>query len=267
MSDNVTFSGNILQNQIETPKSSQGLFDLPCGYIDTQGVLHSEVHLREMTGREEDLLASTKVSNAKKVNALLAACTERIGGITEKAVIAQVIPVLPQGDRVFMLIALRRTTLGDEYPVEEVCPECSAKGNYLLDLGTLDVKHLEDPMKRVFDVALPSGKKARFRLGIGSDEDRMMRASEEDRPSMVMLSRMEMLDGKVPTIAEIKGLSWRDRQALRSAMEANDAGVDTTMTLDCPSCGHTFDREVNMGDSGFFFPDRVQKPSKARSST
>ena len=263
----VTFSGNITQNQIETPKSSQGVFELPCGFIDSSGVLHREAHLREMSGREEDLLASPKMTPQKKINALLAACTERIGSIVDRGQIQAVIPSLTQGDRVFVLVSLRRTTLGDELPMEEECPECKVKGNYIADLGSLDVKPLADPMKRVFDLTLPSGKTARFRLGNGNDEERIAKVADDEKPSMAFLCRLELLDGKPPSLMAVKSLGWRDRQELRAAMEEQDGGLDSALDLTCPACGHDFQRDLDLGAQGFFFPARTQKGWKKRSST
>jgi hypothetical protein len=34
-------AGTIVENQISEPKSAIGLFDLPCGYIDSEGTLHT----------------------------------------------------------------------------------------------------------------------------------------------------------------------------------------------------------------------------------
>lgn len=267
MSEQMTFSSNITQTQIETPKSAQGLYELPCGYIDPSGVLHVEVHLREMTGREEDLLASAKVSAQKKVNALLVACTERIGNISDKGQIQNIIPLLTQGDRVFMLVALRRTTLGDELPLEEECPSCNVKSNYIADLGTLERKPMADPMRRVFDMTLPSGKTVRYRVGNGLDEERVLKVPDEEKPSMIFLSRTELLNGKPPTMLDIKNLGWKDRQALRAAFEDIEGGLDSKLELACPACGHEFDRDLDLGAQGFFFPDRVQNGLKRKSSS
>lgn len=263
----ISFAEIVTQNQLETPKSTHGVYELPCGFIDNTGTLHTEIHLHEMTGREEDLLASNKLSPQKKINAIAANCLERIGTITDRTAFPAILTQLPIGDRVFLVIALRRTSLGDEFPVEDTCPSCSAKSNYVLDLGDLEVKKLPDPMRRVFDETLPSGKKVRFRLGVGADEEKILKIADEEKPSAMLLARTEMLDGKIPTLNDLKSLSWRDRQALRALMEEKDGGVDTSLDMTCPACGHEFQRELDLGQQGFFFPDRVQKGLKTKSST
>jgi hypothetical protein len=262
-----TFSDNINQTLLETPKPTNGVFELPCGYIDTLGVLHNEVHLREMTGREEDLLATPKLPVQKKLAMLISACMVRLGTITDKAQFPSIVGHLPTGDRIFLLLALRRTSLGDAFPVEEVCPECKSKGNYVLDISDLTVQKMTNPMVRVFDDVLPSGRKVRHRLGTGADEDRASKVADDDKPSAMLLARIELLDGKAPTMADIKELSFRDRQGMRTLMEKQDGGVDTEMDMQCPVCSHEYKSELDLSQAGFFFPGRAPKGSKAKSST
>ena len=59
--------------QMETPKGTLGVFDLPCGYLDPQTQeLFTEVQVREITGNEEDMLASQQIPSAQKISQLLA---------------------------------------------------------------------------------------------------------------------------------------------------------------------------------------------------
>lgn len=263
----ITLSEVVLQNQLETPKSSHASYTLPCGYLSDAGELHAEVSMHEMTGREEDILASNKLSPQRKINQVLINCVDSIGSISDKNSLSQIIPGLPTGDRVFLVVALRRVSLGDDFPVEDQCPSCSAKNGYILDLSQLETKSMPDPYKRVFDVTLPSGRSVRFRVGSGLDEERLAKVSEGDRPTMALLCRIEVLDGKAPTIESVKGLSFRDRQHLRLLYQEVDGGVDTSLELTCPACAHTFEREMDMSEPGFFFPERVLKDLKMKSST
>jgi hypothetical protein len=265
MSD-MSFTGNIVEQQIETPKSSVGIYELPCGFVTSDGVLLTEVQVREMTGREEDLLASNKLSPIKKINALLIACTERIGHITDKAHINQIVMSLPQGDRVFLLMAIRRASLGDDLPLEEECPSCNTKGFYIQDLSELTIKPMKNPLRRSYEVVLPSGKTLQYRLGTAADEERVAKVSDDEKLSMMLLCRTEAINGKAPSINDIKGLSFRDRQAVRDAFEDVDGGVDTTTDMTCPQCGHAFKVDVDLGNQGFFFPQRALKTLSQRYS-
>lgn len=66
-------------NQMETPASTVGALELPGGYLDPHTKeLHRTVMVREISGFEEDMLASEQIDGHGKLDALLSACTTRI---------------------------------------------------------------------------------------------------------------------------------------------------------------------------------------------
>lgn len=258
----------LLVNEMERPKSTQGVFDLPCGFLDEEGTLHTEVELSEMGGNEEDLLISTATPNQKKMSLLIGRCVRRIGSITDRGKIAMIADRLTVGDRTFILFALRRVALGDAYPFKATCHSCRKEDMYMVDMSELEVRPMKDPHKRIFDGQLPSGKMMRFRVMTGEDEAKLGKVKLiEDKLSMSMLLRMELLDGKPPTLDDIKRMSLRDRDAARALFEENDGGVDTTLDMQCRQCGAEFQDEVDPGQPGFFFPSTTQRRSRARSSS
>ena len=257
----------IHQASVDKPKSTQGVFELPCGYLDPEGQLHTEVEVREITGHEEDLLGSKSVPHHKKIGLLVSRCITRIGDITDPGKIAVLANELTVGDRVFLMFAIRRTSLGDEYPFRNTCPECGYKGLFNLDLSELEVKKMTDPRKRIFDSVLPSGKSVRFRPLQGKDEETLAKASSSnDAMTLAILARLEMLDDAPPTLVAVKNLGLQDRNFLRSAFDDIEGGVDTTLDMQCPSCMAEFEQELEVGQAGFFSPSSVQKGSKKRSS-
>ena len=250
---------NVFTNQLLDPKSSVGIYDLPCGYIDRQGVLHTEIQVREMTGNEEDLLAAKKIKAAKKMNAVMAACVERIGTITDKAEITKAIPEMLLGDRVFILFAIRRVSFGDVYVVNEICPACERTGTYPVDLNLLETKKMPDVMKRTFTEVLPSGRTVKFHLPTGLDEMRVAdMATGMDDLSITMLMRVETIEDRRATLEGLKALPSKDRNVLRSLFDTHEGGVDTGVDYDCSACGATFKRDLSL-DAGFFFPSQIQK--------
>jgi hypothetical protein len=248
-------------NQMETPHSSVGVFELPCGYLDENGELHRDVKVREISGHEEDMLASKKTANNKKLNTLLAACVERVGSVDSRGKLAKVIKDLTMGDRVFLLFAIRRVTLGDELPVREVCPACKTKSLFMVDLGEeLEIKVMPAPMKRIYDVTTPSGKEVRFRVSTGHDEERVAKiqgGKSKDSASQSLLMRLELLDGEPPDLKSVKGLSMRDRHFLRAEFEKVEGGVDTSIEFTCTDCGHEWEKDLNIGARDFFFPSET----------
>lgn len=249
----------IFQNDMAEPKSGIAVFDLPCGYIDPKGELHTEIVVREMTGEEEDLLANPKIKISKKLNNVMGACVERIGTITDKGKIARIIPDLLQGDRSFLLFAIRRVSFGDIYRVNEPCPNCTKVGAYPIDLSTLNLVKMQDPMKRSFEKKLEDGTVIHYHLPTGADEQVISEMSTgNDEMTLFLLMRLDKINGKRVSFEMLKKLSSNKRGLIRLALIEQEVGVETTMNYDCSDCGHSFKRELNM-DGSFFFPSLVPK--------
>jgi rubredoxin len=252
--------GMLTEQQLSTAKSTVGVFELPCGYLveDTNELIR-EVQLREIKGREEDMLNSSKVPGERKLSALLAGCIERIGSITHKGQIATIVDEMMTGDRVFLLFCLRRVSLGDDLPLREDCPKCGANNFYVIDTSDLEVKKMKDPYRRTFDAELPSGLTARFRVGIGKDEiarAKMKVRNKNEQLSAAILMRLELLNGEPPTLQAVADLGLRDRQYLRKQFEEVEGGIDLEVDLDCPSCGHEWKKDLDMRPD-FFSPSET----------
>jgi hypothetical protein len=172
---------------------------------------------------------------------------------------------LPIGDRVFLIFAVRRTTLGDELPIRERCPECQKLGLFMIDLKEdLDVKPMKDPRQRVHDLTLPSTRKARVHVATGEDEERMTKIlrknKREDALSHSIMMRLELLDDVKPTLEMVKSLGMRDRHYLRRSFEDIEGGVDTKLEYECAECGCEWEKDLDLKASGFFFPGDQQTP-------
>lgn len=256
----------MLSNELERPKSSQGVFELPCGYLDSEGTLHKEVELSELTGNEEELLVSPSVPAHRRPGLMIGRCLKRVGTIVDRGKLMVIADQLTVGDRMFILFALRRITLGDEYPFKATCRACSKEGMYSVNLGELEVRPMKEPHRRVYDVTLPSGKTVRFRIMTGEDEGRLARHKKlEEKISVALAARIELLNGAMPTLDDIKKLTLRDRDDLRALMDEHDGGVDTSIEMQCTSCGAEFEEEVDVSQAGFFFPSMVRRKSKTKS--
>lgn len=253
----------LLLNELERPKSSLGVFELPCGYLDEEGVLHREVELSELTGNEEDLLASPTIPVQRKMGLLIGRCIKRLGTITDRGKIAMISEQLTIGDRVFLLFALRRITLGDSYPFKITCPTCNKESMHNVDMAELRVQPMNEPEKRIYDVTIPSGKTVRFKIMTGEDEGKLSKIKKlEDKLSVALLVRVELLNGKPPTLDDIKGLTIKERDDLRAMMDECDGGIDTTVETSCPLCSSEFETEIDAGQAGFFFPQTQRKRLK-----
>jgi hypothetical protein len=255
-------AGTILENQISEPKSSQGLYDLPCGYIDAEGTLHTEIKVREITGHEEDMLANRKIKSNKKLNELITRCVERIGTITDKGQLSKVVLDMTVGDRLFAIFAIRRVTVGDLYTYQVKCHGCQTVDTVTMDLSTLEVKAMPDPMKREFEVTLPKSKlHVTFSPMTGRGEEKLSNLSKrtEDTLSLALLMRLTEIDGDRPSLKAVKDMSSVDRIYLRDNFTKVEGGVETSVDHECPDCYHEYKEDLDVSQAGFFFPTVAQE--------
>lgn len=237
-----------------------GMYTLPGGYVDSDRVIHREVEVTELTGEEEDILASRQASSLQKINKALSNCIKRIGNITNPARITEIVEKdLTSSDRMFLIIALRRVSLGDDYPFEVTCPcEKKVKMRMIQDLGeTMAVEPEADPLNRNYTVDLREGKKALCKVMTGEDEakrDRMKAQASKDKLSLAILLRVVDIDGQPANMKSLKKLSTRDRTCLRNAFVKHEVAIGESVPVTCSQCEREFSVELEFGQPDFFFP-------------
>lgn len=262
----------IIEEGLEQPSSSVGVLELPCGlYVpvkdEEEPTIITECEVREITGDQEDMLASKKVPSFRKMGQLVAGCVTRLGQVTEPGILSTLIPRLPVGDRVFLLLRIRQITLGDMLPYAATCPHCDKEALYKVDLNTVVVKNMADRTKRVFKDTLPSGHEVTFHVMLGSDEEKVYAsARESDKVSMMILARLDLLNGKPPNLSMIKALGMRDRNHLRDRFDEVEGGVETDVQFACTHCGEEFEEDLDISQQGFFFPSAMLRKWKRKSS-
>jgi phage FluMu protein Com len=271
-----------VDDSLSQARASEGVFVLPAGYIDDEGVLHREIQIREMTGQEEDLLGAGSGDFAARMNQIMAACVVRIGTIEDRPRILTVIRKLPIADRTFLFTALRRVSLGDEYEMEVECPKCNKVSQMALDLGAMEIKEMPEPDRRVYEVQLPSGKEASWHIMTGEEEEVLSTLRDasnmKDVLSYAIMMRLEKYDGKELLIGSrlvdargrvsldkdgrsflklVKSMSIKDRNFLRAQFGEKEAGMDTDIEFECPECQAKFVGAFDPTQIGFFFPSGI----------
>jgi hypothetical protein len=252
------------------PKPTQDIFSLPCGFVDEGGTLHQKVHLREMTGIEEEVLAG-KGEVTARLNRVISNCIVSLGDDLKADLTT--VKKLTVVDRVFLLIALRRVSLGDDYGLKVKCPACSHTSSFKVDLGELEVRQMDDPAKRSYTGELPSGGSFTWHPMTGEDEDWLADAKKklkgEGVVTLAMLARMDEVNGDalskdpknrralVDSVTKLAKLSIRDRNHLRRTFESTEGNIDTDLEFECDSCGHEFRADLRVDPAAFFFPSET----------
>lgn len=273
MTDNKTTAAAFaVEQQVQDPKGSLGALVLPCGYLESKDVLYTDADVREITGREEDMFASEQVPAHQKLGRMLAMCTTRVGPIVDSGALAsKIVPDLLVGDRLALLIKIRQTSFGDEYPFHERCPNTSCpdhrEGAYFgVRLSDLKVLSMPDPRQRVYERKTAKGRSFVFHPMTGRDEERIAHY-QENRLTLNILARLDSYEGRPVSLEFVQSLGSAERDSMREAFEEVEGGIDTEVELACVKCGKEWATNLSIGQTGFFFPSRVRKLSKRKPSS
>lgn len=233
-------------------------------YDGTNGPANGILHVRPMTGQEEEILATPRfVKKGQAINMIFQRCVQE-----------QIDPnQLVTADRTYLLIFLRGISYTPQYDVEVRCTECETKFATVIDLNSLYVEQCPldfDPAS--LSGTLPTtGLSYRYRLSMGGDEtdiqahrDRKMKggfdtAGQADDTLIYrtaqLVEEIEGLTNKMELIQLIKRLPINDVAHLRNVVNDPPFGVDTEVSIPCPSCMADFTVDLPL-EANFFFPRR-----------
>lgn len=230
---------------------------LPVGYTDGSGRIHRQAVIRKMRGHEEALLYDQTLSAGRLVTELVRSCLVRLGSIED--VTSQIVSELYTIDRNYLLLELRRITLGDHLPALYVCPRCGTEISVAQDLSRIPVRRLEEG-QALADVTLQLEDGYMDRDGAlhteivltlprGVDEEFVSSVAEKDplKAQDVLLLRCIRRFGALPEAALeaygikiLRDLTMGDRHRLYQALNSQMPGVDFQYPVCCDSCGTSF---------------------------
>lgn len=231
--------------------------------MSDDGLLRSEITLpsglkatvREMTGREEDILTSEKFAKSgRTIDILLSNVIEKLdGGNANEEAIAN----MWSADRSAALIESRKLTFGNVVTGAVKCSQCGEENHLEADLDSVEVK----PTPEAFDTTILVGdKEVKLRSLKGKDERRIALSKAKDILTTALQVRLLSVDG----VKEAQFKPWlqqlplRLRDHLRRAAEELDFGPDTSIEFDCASCGHENKTDVTAVPAFFFITESHQ---------
>lgn len=258
-------------------------FDLPVGLAAAGGAVHRRATIRKMRGHEEGLLYDRSLGPGELVSHIIAGTLIRLGALDEPR--PEVVAQMYSADRNFLLLQIRRVTLGDEMTASYTCPACVSVVQALERLDEIPVRSVEpgeDPESIV--VELEDGYRDRsgtehttvtLRLPRGEDEAFVSPSLERDpmKAADALTLRCIRAFGTLP-LAELQAyglrilreLSFGDRLRLQRALSDDAPGANLRRTVHCHECGTRFERHLDVTD--FFVPSWAGGTvSDGRSST
>jgi hypothetical protein len=210
-----------------------GTFLLPGGLIVGENRRLCEAELRPLTGHEEEWLARHPgTPSALVVTRLLSNCLVRIDDTPPTSDLVRQLLV---GDRDYLILQLRRLTLGDEFQAVLLCPACNAKMDVTVQAGDISVERRPQTAAS-YTVELPakgsSGRTVRFRLPTGADQEAVLGMDHEAAVDALLNSCL-LDDGGIP-------LSPEECKAVIDAMDQLAPQLEVELDLTCPECSHVF---------------------------
>jgi len=246
---------------IDTANSTNGAFDLPVGLL-VNGTRYRRVVLTELTGEDEDTLASESMTFSDKLQVILPRRIQTfLDGGPEKVTSAQVAS-LPAIDAEYIIVCLRRLTFGDTITFPATCPKCGHSQKQDADLSEVELEPLAEIS---YEVALPTGIQAKIRIPTVSDYAWVQGAIKrlkfrEPNVTMMMVRFIEALNG-VPlsrdlaqvkkTYQTVQELSIKDRSFLRDYFAKMGGSFDQVFEVTCDSCFH--ESSIRYADTDGFF--------------
>jgi hypothetical protein len=220
---------------------------LPGGLIleDSRRIDHAE--LQPLTGKEEEWLAShPSVPNAVAASRLLTDCLVRLGDLSPTS---DLVGKLLVGDRQFLILQLRRLTLGDRFDAVMLCPACAGKMDVTFEAAEIPVDaHPQTALSYPLELAEDSrgpARNIRFRLPNGADQEAILAVSSEAAVE-ALLTQCLLDDGG-------RALSPAEQEAVSDAMERLAPQIDLQLDLTCPACSYAFTAPFDT--NGFFFDE------------
>lgn len=270
----------IPQQQPKQPVQSQFVLQKPAhirrfvGQLPSRGIpyrnvgayIDGKIDICPMTTKEESLLYSPGDSLAH-INKILDSCIVD----ADKAKLDTL--DLTINDRFAVLLYIRTFSYGSNYEIPFTCVSCNYHNPKLeIDISSdLSMNFMEEGDEEPFEVDLPrSGDYIHFRLLRGRDEETIakyakrmkMQAVDEGDPSniyrlalaIVGINGVEANDFDYK-VEYVKSMIAGDANTLRIAIQEADGRIDTTLFIECPSCGFTnkFDMPFT---AEFFRPSR-----------
>lgn len=263
-----------LANLLESLKQNSFIYEeitLPSlgkFYNGEDGPVNGKLHIRPMTGEEEQILATPRfVKKGQALDMIFQRC------IQEKIQTQNLLSI----DRTFLLIYLRGISYGPDYDVEIKCPECTSKFATSIDLNSIPIDNPPDNASSDLRGKMPkSGFNFTYRMSLGKDEfeiqdhrERRVKKFGDQASDDTLTFRIAQLVESIENVKDkneilyiIKNLPMQDISYLRGMVTDPGWGLDTKIPMGCPSCLAEFDIDLPL-DTSFFFPRRKKETTQA----
>jgi hypothetical protein len=236
-------------------------------YDGVDGPIDGTIHVRPMTGEEEQILATPRfVKKGQAINMIFNRCMRE--DFNSEQFLSQ--------DRTYLLIYLRGISYTPEYDVEVRDPETDQTFATVIDLNSLYVDYCPSDFgqENLQDVLPNTGYNFAYRLARGKDDQdvtnyRDQRVKNFDTAGQaddtllyrtaLLVENIEGLTDKRELRALLAKLPINDVAYLRTVVNEPPFGVDTKVPVASPYTMQEFEVELPL-EANFFFPRAKRTP-------
>ena len=218
-----------------------------------------EVHLRPMTGVEQDILTTERlIKEGKALDMVLSNCLREKVDIEELLV----------ADYMYLLFKLRVLTYGDEYRFEMKCPQCGAINDVEIVLNVEEGVREGDIESEPVEVPLPNGlamivlprvkhQKAVEKNSkiVGAKVQKLISETETLFLNEIILDlKLSYIKDDIPKKEKAKLMLAKDRVAIKKFLIEHAPSFAPVFPFECGHCGYTKELDVPI-TATFFFPE------------
>lgn len=256
---NPTLANNLIEQVLEEEKyspidptilpPSDSTVELPGGYITAAGELLRTAEVRELTGRDEEV-----ISKAASVGKALLVILERgLVKVGDTKVTENILNHLLSADRETILLAILKATFGPTVDIPSFCTGCNEFKNVTVDLNQdINIKILNDPIgDRVFIV---DGKKGPIKVHLPTGITQKELINNADKTSSelntILLEKtvLEINETLVLSKLQVQNMPIVDRQKVIDEIIRRQPGPEfNDVKVECPDCGSEVTVSINLG--------------------
>jgi hypothetical protein len=175
------------------------------------------------------------------------------------------------GDKQSMLVYLRSTSYGDNFPIATHCPNCSTTGETKFELSSLPVKEVEEKPDEngFFNFTMPKMKlngekvyvkfepmrlKHEKEINLAIEEEKKSNKAYNSNVTLKFQKQIHSINGitdKDYIKKVIKKFPIKDSTELREYMEKVEPGIDSNIKIVCQNCSHEYTSFVYIDNSIF----------------
>jgi hypothetical protein len=238
---------------------------LPGGLLK-EGKVHRDAEILPMTGYTRKSIAreDVRTSPTKVTDMIFTQCLRRVGTYS---INSRILDELLSGDRDFLLMEIRRVSMGSTVRAEVECEGCRKRLGVTFDLSEINVKRLEDKEYEIIEVDgagamafrmnTDKGVKALCRFSRGLEQKAVVPMFEKNAIAAsykLYTSCLLEWNGQAGPFAPdfFDGLSLPAIDSFAEAFTERQPGPDFKQETDCPSCGKKI--QFTFRNSDFLFP-------------